>query len=397
MFDVNRLTSLRNQYRNDLLTDTIPFWLPRAQDAEHGGFLSCFGRDGELLQEDKSVWVQGRLAWMFASLHRDVEARPEWLAASRHGLDFLDRHCVDTDGRYFFWVTRDGRPLRKRRYVFSECFAVLGMAGYARANPQGTGDYAARSLALLRRVVELVRTPGALPPKVDPETRQGKGLALPMILIVTAQEVRAATGDAWCTELIDECIEEIRRDFYKPDLGVVLETVGLKGELLGGFDGRLINPGHAIEAGWFILEEARLRGNRPDYITLGCAVVDCSWRRGWDTKHGGLLYFTDLDGKPPTEYWHDMKFWWPHNEAVLAMLLAYELTGDPQYARWHTAVHDWAQAHFPDPVHGEWYGYLHRDGSVSTPLKGNMWKSCFHLPRMQWLAWRTCERLLAKI
>lgn len=394
MFNRDRLVQLRDRYRHDLLHDTLPFWLPRCIDSEQGGYFTCFGRDGTLLQDDKAVWFQGRFAWLLATLHREVEARSEWLEAAQSGLSFIDRHAIDTDGRFFFWLTRDGRPLRKRRYVFSECFACLAMAADARA--RGDRTTAIRSLDLLQRIVTLTRTPGALPPKIDPATRPQKGLALPMILIVTAQEVRAATSDPWCTQLIDGCIEEIRRDFLKQDLGAVLESVAPDGSLLPGFDGRLINPGHAIEAGWFILEEARQRGGDAALTSLGCCIIDLSWERGWDPVHGGLLYFTDVQGMPPTEYWHDMKFWWPHNEAVIAMLLAYEQTGDPKYARWHTAVHDWAHAHFPDPVHGEWYGYLHRDGTVSTSLKGNMWKGPFHLPRMQLLGWQICERLLSR-
>ena len=46
---------------------------------------------------------------------------------------------------------------------------------------------------------------------------------------------------------------------------------------------------------------------------------------------------------------------------------------------------------FADEEHGEWYGYLHRDGRVSVPLKGNLWKGPFHLPRMQLVCWKLIE------
>jgi N-acylglucosamine 2-epimerase len=154
------------------------------------------------------------------------------------------------------------------------------------------------------------------------------------------------------------------------------------------FDGRTVLPGHAIEVGWFILEEARLRNRDARLIRLGTTILDWSMEIGWDRDYGGLLYYRDAKGMPGTEYWHDMKFWWPHNEAIIATLLALELTGDAKYARWHRMLHDWAYAHFPDPIYGEWFGYLHRDGSLATRLKGNMWKGPFHLPRMQWYCWQ---------
>lgn len=97
-----------------------------------------------------------------------------------------------------------------------------------------------------------------------------------------------------------------------------------------------------------------------------------------------MFYFRDLRGLPVQEYWHDMKFWWPHNEAIIATLLAFQLTGDAKYVRWHQLVHDWSFQHFADPECGEWYGYLHRDGRISSRAKGTMYKGPFHLPRMLW-------------
>jgi N-acylglucosamine 2-epimerase len=195
--------------------------------------------------------------------------------------------------------------------------------------------------------------------------------------------------------VIDREIAEIERDFLKPEFRCVLEAVGPDGEFQDTFEGRTVCPGHSIEAAWFILEEARHRGDAPRLIALATTILDWSLAIGWDERYGGLVYFTDARGLPSTEYPHDMKLWWPHNEAIIATLLAHLLTGREDYARWHETVHDWAYAHFPDPLHGEWFGYLHRDGSVSTPLKGNMWKGPFHLPRMQWYCSQRIEETLS--
>jgi N-acylglucosamine 2-epimerase len=374
-------------YRDGLLHDTLGFWLPRAIDREHGGYITALGEDGAVLQTDKSVWFQGRFAWLLATLYSTVERRSEWLEYAKHGIDFINRYCFDQDGRMFFLVTREGQPLRKRRYCFSEMFAIVALAAYGHAAADKLAMQ--QALDLFRRVLQFQGEP-----KTNPATRPMKGLVMPMILIVTAQEVRKATQDPLCTEVIDGCIAEIERDFLKPEFKCLLETVGPGGEFIDTFDGRMMNPGHAIEAGWFILEEARLRGSDRRLIRLGSTIIDWMLDWGWDRDHGGILYYRDVKGLPCTEYWHDMKFWWPHNEAIIGTLLALLLTGEPKYARWHHMVHDWAYAHFPDPLHGEWFGYLHRDGSVSTRLKGNVWKGPFHLPRMQWYCW---QRLAAEL
>ena len=213
-----------------------------------------------------------------------------------------------------------------------------------------------------------------------------------MIGIVTAQQLRDSIGLESATDYIDQWIAEIRDDFCKPDLQCVMETVGPDGEILEHFDGRTLNPGHAIEGAWFIMQEGVIR-NEPELQQLGCQMLDWMWQRGWDSEYGGLLYFTSVDEKPIQEYWQDMKFWWPHNEAIIATLMAWSITGDDKYADWHRQVHEWAYRYFTDSDHGEWYGYLRRDGQVVTPLKGNLWKGPFHLPRMQLVGWDLLQRL----
>ena len=372
-------------YRDGLLGDTLPFWFPRCVDGEHGGFLLARDRDGSLLDTDKGMWQQCRATWLLGTLYKTVEPRDEWLDWAKRGLDFISRHGFDTDGRMWFHVTREGAPIRKRRYVFTETFGAIAFAALAKA----TGDLAQAEKA--RNLFGLAKRHFANPSLTAPkfaDTRPAKGIGAPMIAMVTAQELRRNLDDESLTADIDVAIEEIRRDFMKPDIECVMESVAPDGSIIDHFDGRTLNPGHAIECAWFILWEAKRRGNDPELIRMGCQMLDWMWARGWDEEFGGLFYFRDVYEKPVQEYWHDMKFWWPHNETILATLLAHLLTGESRYEEMHRQVHDWAYAHFPDAEHGEWYGYLHRDGRISVPLKGNIWKGPFHLPRMQLLAWQ---------
>jgi N-acylglucosamine 2-epimerase len=263
-------------------------------------------QDGSLLDTDKAIWLQGRASWLLATLYTEVEARPEWLEWARHGIDFLRRHGFDDDGRMFFLVDREGRPLRKRRYIFSETFLIAALAAYGRA--AGDAEAIAEALELYQRVQHHLDTPGVLPPKWETATRPMRGLAVPMIMTVTAQILRQALPDpAFCNAAIDRSIGEIRRYHMHPELQTVLETVGPNGEFLDHFDGRTLNPGHAIEAAWFILHEARVRGNEPALLQTGLTILDWMWARGWDAEYGGITYFVDVKGLPVQEYWHDMK------------------------------------------------------------------------------------------
>jgi N-acylglucosamine 2-epimerase len=387
-----RTDELIDVYRDGLLRDTLPFWFPRCVDEEFGGFLIARDRDGTLLDSDKGVWQQGRTTWLLGELFNNVERREEWLAWCRRGVEFLDTHCFDPDdGRMWFHVTREGRPIRKRRYAFSEAFASIAYGEYARAT--GSDEYADKAKRTFERFVQHSLHPRGVQPKFT-DVRPMKAIGFPMITIVTCQQLRDSIQLTEADEWIDRGIDEIRRDFIKHDTECVMETVGPRGEVYDHFDGRTLNPGHAIEAAWFIMHEGQRRGDR-QLVEMGCTMLDWMWARGWDDEHGGIFYFRDVYGRPVQEYWHDMKFWWPHNETIIATLLAFVLTNDPKYAQWHRMIHDWSYAHFPDSEHGEWYGYLHRDGRLSVPLKGNLWKGPFHLPRMQLVCWKVLAALIA--
>lgn len=388
MQDSNR-DELISIYRDGLLEDTMPFWLRHALDHECGGFLTFLDADGSVVSTDKPMWTNARLTWLLARLWNDVEPRDEWLSASRHGIDFIRQYGFDDDGRMFYAVTRDGRPLRKRRYLYTETFGTIALAEYAKASGEASSLDQARSL--FRLIMKYHRTPGLLEPKGVAETRTLKSHGMPMILLATAQVLRSIDDDPLYDEVIEGSIHEVLEHHVKAEFKALLENVGPCGEFLDEPVGREVNPGHAIETAWFLLEEARHRNNDRELIQQACRILDWSLELGWDDEYGGIYYFRDCKGKPCPQYEHDMKLWWPHNEAIYATLLAYYLTGDSKYADWHRRLHDWSYAHFPDQTHGEWFGYLHRDGTVASTLKGNMWKGPFHLPRMQLNCWRLLE------
>lgn len=382
-------------YRETLLDDVMPFWLRHGLDRDCGGIITALDRDGTVLDTDKSVWFQGRAAWMFATLHQTVDRRGEWLEAARSCVGFMRRHCFAAGGKMYFMVTREGLPLRMRRYVFSEAFAAIALAAYAKA--AGDDRAAAEAVTTFGMYLRHSFTAGVMSPKVDSRTRPMKVIAPLMMGIATAQEIRECLGDIevsgrTCSGWITAFIAEIEADFCKPGLGAVMETVAPDGGLVDHLDGRLLNPGHAIECAWFILREGDVRKDDA-LVRLGCTMLDWMWRRGWDEEHGGLFYHRDLHGRPVLEYWQDMKFWWPHCEAIIASLMAWKLTGEARYHGWWRQVHEWSFTHFPDREHGEWFGWLRRDGSVSQPAKGSMFKGPFHLPRMLWICWRLLDEL----
>lgn len=381
-------------YKHDLTTRIMPFWMEHGWDRKHGGVYTCLNRDGSLMDTTKSVWFQGRFAFVCAFAYNNVEKHQEWLDAAKSTIDFFEHYCFDADGHMYFSVTEDGRPLRKRRYVFSETFAAIALSEYAIA----TGDmsYAHRALKVFEDTQRFMATPGFLEPKFEAGVEL-QSHSIVMILINVGSRIRAVIDDPTLTQQIDESIDKLRRYFIHPEFKALLETVGPNGEFIDTNLTRTINPGHCIETSWFLMEEARYRNWDKGLLKTALTIFDWSWDWGWDKQYGGIINFRDCRNLPPQDYSQDMKFWWPQCEAIIASLYAYLGTGDEEYLYRHRQISEWTYAHFPDNEYGEWYGYLHRDGTVAQPAKGNLFKGPFHIPRMMIKGYTLCNDLLNQL
>ncbi|MBQ9637107.1 MAG: AGE family epimerase/isomerase [Prevotella sp.] len=385
------VSSWAERYRSELTENIMPFWLQHGLDRENGGIYTCLNRDGSLMDTTKSVWFQGRFAFVCAYIYNNVEQRPEWLDAARSTIDFIEKHCFDADGHMYFSVSADGRPLRKRRYVFSETFAAIAMSEYALAS--GDKTYARKALKVFDDTLRFLSTPGYLAPKFE-EGVALQGHSIIMILINVASRLRLVCDDERLTQQIDDSISKLRRYFIHPEFKCLLETVGPNGEFIDTNLTRTINPGHCIETAWFIMDEARHRGWDEDLKQLSLQIFDWSWDWGWDEEFGGIINFRDCRNLPPQDYSQDMKFWWPQCETIIMSLYAYLATGNEKYMQRHQLVSQWTYDHFPDSEYPEWFGYLHRDGTVAQPAKGNLYKGPFHIPRMMAKSYLLCNDIL---
>ena len=377
-------------HKEGLSDDVIPFWINNCIDEKYGGFFLGISQDGTVIDTDKGVWQIARFTWLLSTIYNEVEEKKEWIDIAKSGADFLMNYGFDNDGKMFFHLDREGRPIRKRRYAFSEAFSAIAFAAIFKATNEK--KYEVKARFCFDNYIKYSEKRGPKPPKFT-KTRLGRTIGTPMIGIATAQELRKNLNDESYSFYIANWIKEIDKYFVKHEKKMVMENVDLQGKVINHFDGRLLNPGHAIEAAWFIMDEAIYRGNDQKLVKLGTTMLDYMWEIGWDKEYGGIFYFRDPKNLPVQEYWHDMKFWWPQNETIIATLLAHKLTENLKYLEWFQAVHKYTFDKFPDPEFGEWFGYLHRDGRISVTLKGNLWKGPFHIPRMHLKVWKSLKTM----
>lgn len=364
-------------FKKDLTDNILAFWLKYSIDTKNGGIYTCVDREGNVYGTDKSVWFQGRALWSFCKTYNTVSKNPEYLEAAKVIYNFLPR-CTDSDGRMFFTVTEDGRELQKRRYYFSETFAAIGCAEFYKA----TGDKSILATAEKYFTVayECFKGVRKNTPKINPDNQVLSALSPVMIMLSTVQVMRSANPCQKYDDIARECLQNIMRGGFLTDKAL-MENVSGEGEFVNSPTGRIVNPGHSMEAAWFIMMEGIITKNQ-EAINYGKKIIDITWPLGWDKEHGGIIAFTDVLGMPPQQLEWDMKLWWPQCETMIALRMAYILFGDESYKEKYELVKQYCEDNFCDKEKGEWYGYLHYDNSVSTTLKGNIFKGPFHIPRL---------------
>ena len=382
---------LANRYKTELLDSVLPFWLNKSIDKEYGGYFSCLDRDGSVYDTDKFIWLQGREVWLFSMLCNKLGKKQEWLDAAIQGAEFLKKYGHNGDYDFYFSLTREGKPLVEPYNIFSNTFACMAFAQLAKAT--GSEEYAEISRRIFKRILERRGNPKGKWSKAVPGTRPMKDFALPMIICNMALEVEDIINDPQLLEkTIDECLHEVLDVFYQPDLGCMLENVSsLDNTRLDCFEGREINPGHNLEALWFMMNLGIRRNDKAlinKCVEISLSVIE----RGWDKEYGGIFYFLDSKGAPQQKLEWDQKLWWVHIESAIAMIKGYQLTGNKKCLEWFEKLDEYMWSRFKDPLHPEWFGYLNRRGEMLLPLKGGKWKGCFHVPRGLFEIWQILEK-----
>ena len=384
---------LAQQYKSELLDRVMPFWMEKSIDKEFGGYFTCLERDGEVFDTDKFIWLQGREVWMLSTLYNKVEKRQEWLDAAIQGAEFLKKYGHDGNLNWYFALDREGNPLVEPYNIFSYTFAVIAFGQLSIAT--GNQEYAEIAKKTFDIVLSKVDNPKGRWSKAAPGARALKSFALPMILCNVALEIESLLDKDFLDKTIETCVHEVMDVFYRPELGLIVEHLGTNNEMVDCMDGRLLNPGHAIEAMWFIMDLGKRLGDQA-LIEKAVKIALAEVEYGWDEKYGGIFYFMDRLNRPMQQLEWDQKLWWVHIETLITMIKGYELTGSEECLAWFERIHDYVWSHFMDPEHPEWFGYLNRQGEVLLTLKGGKWKGCFHVPRGLMQVYQSLERIAEK-
>lgn len=392
MGSFENLGQVRNRYAEELYGNIIPFWERNCVDTEHGGYFTFLDRDGSVYDTDKFMWMQWRIVYMFATFYLHDRSRTDWLDIAVKGYRFLVNNGKAEDGNYYFALNREGKPIICQYNIFSEAFASMGAAALYAAT--GEEEFKVEAIAATEKYFARISNPKGRWNKAMPDAACYDSLAFHMILanIFSVLEECGVT-DKYKQEKLDSTRKFLSL-FWNKEYKILFENIRLDGSFeISGCRGREISPGHGLEALWFAMQIADSEGDK-ELASSAAEKVISQLEFGWDKKYGGIFYMMDVLGKPHVELFHDMKLWWVHNEAIIALLYAMRISGGEQLNEWFAKVDSWTWEHFPDQEHGEWFGYLNRQGEPTHMLKGGKWKTFFHLPRFLFKSIEQIDRII---
>lgn len=369
--------ALLQRYRTELLDHVVPFWLRYGVDCKNGGICTCISDQGEVLSRDKYMWSQLRAIWSFAALYNRIEHRKEWLDVAEQIFAFVKEHGRDEQGQWVFLVSPEGNPLQGATSIYADGFAIYGLTELAKA----TGNPEAIRLAreTYSNVQQRLSRPGSYPtaPLPVPPGAQAHGIS--MIFSLVFDELGHYLGDPAIVQAGLEHAERVMTVFLCPEDQRLYEFAGLDNKLLEPPPGRTVNPGHALESMWFMIQIYQ-RQNRPERIRQAIEAIRWHIELGWDWEYGGIVLARDAQGSH-WEKFPDTKIWWPHTEALYALLLAYSISREDWCLEWLERVDDYAFKHFPVPGYGEWIQNLDRQGNKLETTVALPVKDPFHLAR----------------
>ena len=406
-------TQLQEFLKRHLLEDIVPFWVKHGVDWEYGGIYNFIADDGTVVKTDKPVTGNARALWTLSALYNRVQRDERWLEAADLTFAFLKNFGRDENGLWNYVVDRKGNTILGEQSIITDAFAIYGLVEYYRLS----GNDEALSIAEQTYNISMKRLAGpgtyktAPYPVPDGMKAHREAMQFSLMLFELWQEIKK-------DEILEHALffsNEVLDHFYRQDMEVLLEYIGLDNRFHDTPEGRVMVPGHGIESLWFqIYIRSHPEIDHKKRATQAAHAVRPCLEKGWDTEYGGIYLGIDVKGEPPAWPFAETKRWWPHTEALCGTLLAYEQLEAPWALDWFRKIHEWTFNHFPDREHGEWVENLARDGrplyEVLQSTTGNdqkdqngatsewinydlMLKDFFHLPRALIIAMETINRL----
>ncbi len=378
-------TAVRDELENNL----IPFWLERALDQEHGGFIGQMSNEAVTdPKAPKGLILNTRILWTFSALHRfNQDSRYRDIA--RRAYDYLENYFWDRSHGGTFWLLDfQGHLLDDKKKIYGQAFYIYALAEYYQAFEDSSAlERAGQSFDLIEMhshdqtyggYIEVCNRDWSIAEDLrlsDKDMDEKKSMNNHLHLLEAYTNLYRIRPDSKLRERLIELVDVLDQRIADP------ATDHLRHFFDEAWQPRSDNYtfGHDIEASWLLCEAAEVLAD-PNVMSrarrMALRLAQVALAEGFDGD-GGLCY-EGRAGKVTDQN----REWWPQVESVVGFLNAYELSGDKSFLEAATKAWAFIEKYFVDKEHGEWFWRIFPDGRAD-PIepKVSQWKGPYHCVR----------------
>ena len=372
--------------KKELENNLIPFWLEKAIDSEHGGFIGQMSNDGTIDPEaPKGLILNTRILWTFSALYRFYQDS-RFRDMAQLAYDYLEAYFRDTSFGGVFWLLdHNGHPLDNKKKIYGQAFYIYALAEYYQAFEDSSAlDRAMETFDLIEThsrdrtcggYIEVCNRDWSIADDLrlsDKDMDEKKSMNNHLHLLEAYTNLYRFRPESQFRERLTELIDVFEKRIADPGTGH-----------LNHFFDDTWKPksdnytfGHDIEASWLLCEAAQIL-EEPAAISrvrrLSLQLASLTLTEALDDD-GGLFY----EGRAGQVTDPDRQ-WWPQAESVVGFLNAYELSGDNSFLEAAKKAWDFIEKHFSDKQHGEWFWRIDTTGHPDpNEPKVSQWKGPYH-------------------
>lgn len=362
---------------------TMNFYHPRAIDPK-GGFFHYFRDDGSVYDAHTRHLVSStRFIFNYSEAARYF-GNAEYLAAARHGLDYLRSAHLNPQNGGYTWLIKDGQAVDQTNHCYGLAFVLLAYASAVKAGITEAEAYVHETFALMEQHFWL------------PEHGLYADEASADWKIVSPY--RGQNANMHSCEALIAAFEATGHEPYL-DRAMLLahnicvrQTQTTQGQIWEHYDPTWrpdwnynqhdpqnlfrpwgYQPGHFTEWAKLLLILDRYQP-KPWLLVTAKQLFDQALEKAWDHEYGGVCY----GFSPSGDVCDADKYFWVQAESIAAAALLAQATGEQRYWDWYDTLWDYVWTHFVDHEHGAWYRILKPENSPYDKLKSPAGKTDYH-------------------
>ena len=383
MHTVQRPNFRATEFLAQHIQTTMNFYHPRAIDPK-GGFFHYFRDDGSVYDAHTRHLVSStRFIFNYSEAARYF-GNAEYLAAARHGLDYLRSAHLNPQNGGYTWLIKDGQAVDQTNHCYGLAFVLLAYASAVKAGITEAQAYVHETFALMEQHFWL------------PEHGLYADEASADWKIVSPY--RGQNANMHSCEALIAAFEATGHEPYL-DRAMLLahnicvrQTQTTQGQIWEHYDPTWrpdwnynqhdpqnlfrpwgYQPGHFTEWAKLLLILDRYQP-KPWLLVTAKQLFDQALEKAWDQEYGGVCY----GFSPSGDVCDADKYFWVQAESIAAAALLAQATGEQRYWDWYDTLWAYVWTHFVDHEYGAWYRILKPENSPYDKLKSPAGKTDYH-------------------